>query len=125
MIAAGTLPPFRIALVSPGPRRNKRYAANPAYSRALSSRLVPALTEQVANASACRCSIGQSLGALAALHAAWTAPAMFGWLLLQSGSFFTTALDPQESGLRVLARGHRVRRQRAGGHSKPRPTHRP
>ena len=97
MIASGTLPPFRIALVSPGPRRNKRYAANPAYSRALTSRLVPALTERVAT-SGRPVLIGQSLGALAALHAAWTAPATFGGLLLQSGSFFTTSLDPQESG---------------------------
>src|SRR5262249_25614900 len=46
MIAAGTLRPFRVGLVSPGPR-NKRYAANPRYSRALTTRLVPALTEAV------------------------------------------------------------------------------
>ena len=32
---------------------------------------------------------GQSLGGLAALHAAWTSPGTFGGLLLQSGSFFT------------------------------------
>ena len=41
--------------------------------------------------------LGQSLGALAALHAAWTAPGTFAGLMLQSGSFFTPALDPQES----------------------------
>ena len=40
---------------------------------------------------------GQSLGALAALHAAWTSPATFAGLLLQSGSFFTPELDPQEA----------------------------
>ena len=97
MIAAGTLPPFRVALVSPGPRRNKRYAANPAYSRALTARLVPALTESVATDGR-PVLIGQSLGALAALHAAWTSPASFGGLLLQSGSFFTARHDPQESG---------------------------
>jgi enterochelin esterase-like enzyme len=97
MIAAGTLPPMRVALVSPGPRRNKRYAANPAYSRALTSRLVPALTDAVATRGR-PVLIGQSLGALAALYAAWTSPSTFGGLLLQSGSFFTTDLDPQESG---------------------------
>jgi enterochelin esterase family protein len=42
--------------------------------------------------------MGQSLGALAALHAAWTSPLTFAGLFLQSGSFFTAALDPQESG---------------------------
>jgi enterochelin esterase family protein len=40
---------------------------------------------------------GQSLGALAALHAAWTSPTTFAGLLLQSGSFFTAELDAQES----------------------------
>jgi enterochelin esterase family protein len=97
MVAAGTLPPMRVALVSPGPRRNKRYAANPAYSRALTTRLVPALTATVATVGR-PVLIGQSLGALAALHAAWTSPASFDGLFLQSGSFFTADLDPQESG---------------------------
>jgi enterochelin esterase family protein len=41
---------------------------------------------------------GQSLGAVAALHAAWSEPRAFAGLLLQSGSFFTPVLDPQESG---------------------------
>jgi enterochelin esterase family protein len=97
MVAAGRLPPARVALVSPGPRRNKRYAANPAYSRALTTRLVPALTEAIGTRGR-PVLIGQSLGGLAALHAAWTSPATFGGLFLQSGSFFTSELDPQESG---------------------------
>jgi enterochelin esterase family protein len=42
--------------------------------------------------------MGQSLGAVAALHAEWTHPGTFGGLLLQSGSFFTPELDAQESG---------------------------
>ena len=42
--------------------------------------------------------MGQSLGGLAALHAAWTIPDLFAGLFLQSGSFFTAELDPQESG---------------------------
>jgi len=96
-IAAGTLPPMRVALVSPGPRRNKRYAANSAYSRALTNRLLPALTDEV-SVRGRPVLIGQSLGALAALHAAWTSPSTFGGLFLQSGSYFTPGLDPQESG---------------------------
>jgi len=97
MVAAGTLPQMRVALVSPGPRRNQRYAAHPAYSRALTNRLVPALTDAFATAGR-PVLMGQSLGALAALHATWTSPATFGGAFLQSGSFFTAELDPQESG---------------------------
>ncbi|MGC4110157.1 MAG: alpha/beta hydrolase-fold protein [Nocardioides sp.] len=97
LVAAGELPAMRVALVAPGPRRNKRYAANPAYARALTSRLVPALTEAVATTGR-PVLMGQSLGALGALHAAWTSPSTFAGLLLQSGSFFTHELDPQESG---------------------------
>ena len=97
LVAGGRLPRLRVALVAAGPRRNRRYAANPAYARALTTRVVPAITDAVATDGR-PVLIGQSLGALAALHAAWTSPATFGGLLLQSGSFFTAALDPQESG---------------------------
>jgi enterochelin esterase-like enzyme len=61
--------------------------------------------------------IGQSLGALAALHAEWTHPGTFGGLLLQSGSFFTRELDEHESGFsqwapvtEFVAEVHRARR---------------
>lgn len=96
LVGAGRLPPMRVALVAAGPR-NKRYAANPAYARALRNRLVPALADAVP----CQgrpVLIGQSLGAVAALHAAWTGPSTFAGLFLQSGSYFTVDLDPQESG---------------------------
>jgi enterochelin esterase family protein len=97
MIVAGTLPPFRVVLVSPGPRRNQRYAANPRYARAVATRLVPALVDAVPT-SQHPVLMGQSLGALAALHAVWTNPHLFSGVFLQSGSFFTVDLDPQESG---------------------------
>jgi enterochelin esterase family protein len=96
MIAVGRLPRMRVALVSPG-NRNKRYAANPAYARALTTRLVPALVDAVPTHDR-PVLIGQSLGAVAALHAAWTSPGTFAGLFLQSGSYFTQELDPQESG---------------------------
>jgi enterochelin esterase-like enzyme len=96
MVGAGRLPRMRLALVAPGPR-TKRYAANPRYARALRRRLVPALhdTVQIAGRPVL---MGQSLGALAALHAAWTNPGTFAGLFLQSGSYFTPELDGQESG---------------------------
>ena len=97
LVAEGRLPRMRVALLSPGPRRNRRYAADPAYSRALTTRVVPAVAD-LAPVAGRPVLMGQSLGALAALHAAWTAPGVFGGLFLQSGSFFTPALDAQESG---------------------------
>jgi enterochelin esterase-like enzyme len=97
LVTAGRLPRMRVALVMPGPRRNQRYAANPRYARALAARLVPALVEEFATSHR-PVLMGQSLGALAALHAAWTSPATFGGLFLQSGSYFTATHDPQESG---------------------------
>jgi len=96
LVAAGRLPRMRVALVAAGPR-NTRYAANPAYARVLATRLVPALRDAV-GVEGRPVLMGQSLGALAALHAAWTDPGTFAGLFLQSGSFFTADLDPQESG---------------------------
>jgi enterochelin esterase-like enzyme len=95
-LAAGVLPRLRVALLAPGPR-NERYSANPAYAAALTDDVLPALL------AACPSHhrpvlVGQSLGGLAALHAAWTSPGTFAGLMLQSGSFFTPDLDPQESG---------------------------
>jgi enterochelin esterase family protein len=94
-IAAGMLPRLRVALLAPGPR-NERYSANPAYASALTDHVLPTLL------AACPSDhrpvlVGQSLGGLAALHAAWTSPGTFAGLMLQSGSFFTPELDPQES----------------------------
>ncbi len=94
-IAAGVLPRMRVALLAPG-ARDERYAANPAYAAALVDDVLPALAE-LAPSEQKPVLIGQSLGALAALHAAWIAPDAFAGVFAQSGSFFTADLDPQES----------------------------
>ena len=111
----GGLPPMRVGLLAPG-ARNERYAANPAYAEALCDHLVPAL-RTLAPGRTRPVLIGQSLGALAALHAEWTHPGTFGGLLLQSGSFFTRELDEHESGFsrwapvtEFVAEVHRARR---------------
>ncbi len=93
---AATRPPMRVALLSPGSHRDERYAANPAYAAALVDEVLPAITN-VFETMHRPVLLGQSLGGLAALHAAWTAPGIFAGLMLQSGSFFTPLLDPQES----------------------------
>ena len=96
MVGAGELPAMRVALLAPGPR-DERYAANPAYPSKLGGTAVSRLLRQYPSDRR-PVLIGQSLGALAALHAAWNQPDTFGGLFLQSGSFFTQDLDPQESG---------------------------
>ena len=93
---AATRPPMRVALLSPGSNRDERYAANPAYAAALVDEVVPAITAAYETTHK-PVLLGQSLGALAALHVAWLHPETFAGLMLQSGSFFTPVLDPQES----------------------------
>ena len=91
MLARGAVPPVRVALLDPGDR-NEWYAANPDYPAALCGPVVAALPPATA-----RVGVGVSLGALAMLHAHRNHPRTFDALLLQSGSFFTPELDPQEA----------------------------
>jgi enterochelin esterase-like enzyme len=93
LVASGELAPFRLALLAPGDR-NRWYAVNPAYARAIDAEIVPALQE-IAPATR-RIGMGASLGALAMLHAHRSFPSLFDGLFLQSGSFFRPDLDPQE-----------------------------
>ncbi len=97
LVAQGRLPRMRVALVAAG-ERNRRYAADPAYARALTTRVLRTLRCDTAQVAGRPVLMGQSLGALAALHATWTDPETFAGAFLQSGSYFTAALDPQESG---------------------------
>ena len=97
MIATKRLPPMRVGLVAPG-ARDERYAANPAYADALCRHVLPQVLGAAPTDGIPPVLMGQSLGAVAALHAEWTHPETFGGLLLQSGSFFTPELDAQESG---------------------------
>ena len=94
---AATRPPMRVALLSPGQDRDGRYAANAAYADALVEEVLPAIRAAF-ETRAKPVLVGQSLGGLAALHAGWLHPDVFAGLVLQSGSFFTPVLDPQESG---------------------------
>ncbi len=96
-LSAGTaghwLPRLRAALLSPGPR-NLWYSANPRYSQALCTAVLPAIAGQVA--TGVRVGMGTSLGALAMLHAHCRYPDAFDALFLQSGSFFWPRFDSHE-----------------------------
>lgn len=92
MIAAGTLPPHRVAMLAPGPR-DEWYSASALYSRALYVDVIPALP-----AIGDPVGMGASLGALAMLVTQRRAPGTFGALFLQSGSFFMPRFDRHEAG---------------------------
>ena len=85
------MPPVRAALLDPGDR-NAWYSANAEYARALCEDVLPGLVPTTT-----RVGVGVSLGGLATLHAHRSHPQTFDALLLQSGSFFTAELDPQEA----------------------------
>jgi enterochelin esterase-like enzyme len=120
-IAAGALPPHRVALLSPG-ARDEWYSASALYARALYVDVVPALREAVA-VDGLPVGMGASLGALAMLVTQRRAPGTFGALFLQSGSFFMPRFDAQESGFPRYGRIVRVVRRilRATEHPDPVP----
>ncbi len=92
-VAGNWLPRLRAALLSPGPR-NLWYSANPRYSQALCTTVLPAITVRVA--TSLRVGMGTSLGGLAMLHAHCRYPDAFDALFLQSGSFFWPRFDSHE-----------------------------
>ena len=120
-IAAGTLPPHRVALLDPG-MRNEWYSASALYSRALYVDVIPGLKQAVAVAGR-PVGMGASLGALAMLVAQRRAPGTFAGLFLQSGSFFVPRFDSQESAFPRYGRIVRVVRRilRAPEHPEPLP----
>ncbi len=95
LIAAGTMPALRAALLAPGDR-NSFYSANRGYAKALCKEVIPVLDKLAP--TTLRIGVGASLGALSMLHAHRCFPETFSGLVLQSGSFFKPELDPQESG---------------------------
>jgi enterochelin esterase-like enzyme len=88
-LAGANAPPLRALLLDPG-ERNRWYSASDAYARALHDEVLPPVP------ATRRIGMGTSLGALAMLHAHHHDPSAFAGLFLQSGSFFTARLDPQE-----------------------------
>jgi enterochelin esterase-like enzyme len=97
-IAAGTVPPYRIALLSPLDR-NSWYSGSTRYGRTLATSVLPLIRYSV-DVTGPVVGYGASLGALSMLATQLRHPGTFGGLMLASGSFFHPTDDPQESGFR-------------------------
>jgi enterochelin esterase family protein len=82
------IPPIIVALIQ-SPDRLDEYTGNIRHARFLGEDLIPAISAKfpLLDDSKARGLVGASLGGVAALHAASRYPALFGQLLLQSGSF--------------------------------------
>jgi enterochelin esterase family protein len=95
VIASGEVPAFRMALMHPV-ERDFWYAANEDYL-ATELTVLDRLVEQAPTVGPWA-TLGASLGGLTSLLLAIRGGDRFGGVASQSGSFFTTDLDPQESG---------------------------
>ena len=93
------IPPLVVALTQ-SPDRLREYVGYDPHADFLANELIPAIAARVPldPEPAARCLMGASLGAVAALHAAWRHPASFGRLLLQSGSFAFTDIGENRRG---------------------------
>jgi enterochelin esterase family protein len=88
--------PVRVALLDPpNGYRDVWYAAEPEYADHIGGVVIPALRERVRTSATL--GLGVSLGAVSMLTIHRRRPESLDALALQSGSFFTAELDPQES----------------------------
>jgi enterochelin esterase family protein len=87
------------AFVYPGDRLAE-YANSAAHARYLTAELLPRLEAEfpLAGRASGRCLMGASFGAVASLSAAYRYPAVYGSLLLQSGSFAFTDIGSDHGG---------------------------
>jgi enterochelin esterase-like enzyme len=87
------------AFVHPGDRLAE-YANSAAHARYLTAELLPRLEAELplAGRASGRCLMGASFGAVASLSAAYRYPAVYGSLLLQSGSFAFTDIGSDHGG---------------------------
>lgn len=102
LIAAGSLPPHRLALAHPV-LRDAWYSGSPQYLRTMATAGLERIGERYAVTSP-TVVMGASLGGLSALLVAIAAGAPIGGVFAQSGSFFQPRLDSQESGFRYFHR---------------------
>lgn len=91
LITRHELSPLIVAFID-GHDRNREFGADPRHPRYVLDELLPALQARyrLIDSPEARGLMGASFGAVASLFTAWTAPGVFGHLLLQSGSFVFT-----------------------------------
>jgi enterochelin esterase family protein len=82
------IPPMIVAMIQ-SPDRLREYAGDDRHAEFLSQELLPFMsaTYPLSDEPASRAIMGASFGGVAALHAAWRYPELYGRLLLQSGSY--------------------------------------
>jgi enterochelin esterase family protein len=103
LVDFGEIPELRAALLPPPGNRNETYSASARYANALAAELLPSV-RRAAPTEAPPVLMGASLAGLAALHAHFRNPGLFGGLFLQSGSFFRRRYDSHESRFGRFAR---------------------
>ncbi len=102
LVAAGTLPPHRVALAHPV-ARDAWYSGSPRYLRTISAAGIDRLAARYALTGPVAV-MGASLGGLTALLVGLTGAPRVGAVFSQSGSFFQLRHDHSESGYRYFDR---------------------
>ena len=111
--------PQMIVTLTQSPDRLREYAADERHAAFVADDLLPHLSARypLLDDRASRGLMGASFGAVAALHAAWARPGLFGCLLLQSGSFAFSDIGRHNRGpvFDPVARFMNVFRENPGG----------
>jgi enterochelin esterase family protein len=99
LIACLEIPPLIAAMVQ-SPDRLKEYAADDRHADFLAGELLPMMMDSfpLIDGPASRGVMGASFGGVAALHAAWRYPELYGRLLLQSGSYAFSDIGRHQRG---------------------------
>jgi len=99
LISRLEIPPL-IAVMTQSPDRLREYAGDDRHARHLAEELLPLIDAHypLQDETRARGLMGASFGGVAALHAAWRNPGVFGRLLLQSGSFAFSDLGRHQRG---------------------------
>ena len=92
--------PSMIVAFTTSPDRLVEYAADDRHAKFVAEEIPQAIAERfkISDRAEDRALIGASFGAVAALHAAWKYPGVFGSLMLQSGSFAFTDIGTHDRG---------------------------
>lgn len=99
LITSLEIPPMIVAMIQ-SPDRLHEYAGDDRHAGFLSEELLPFMIAEypLIDEPASRAIMGASFGGVAALHAAWRYPELYGRLLLQSGSYAFSDIGRHQRG---------------------------